>query len=144
MKNKKKIVFSLILAVFLAACSPQERIARIAKKYNLYQIDTLHFKDTVYVPSRTIGTQTVIDYNGNFAFQNKEIAYSGQVRDSFIYIAIVIPPDTIYREKTIPTTKIEIKEKTKTKTVFPVISFLLCFAVGCVVTNYVVKIFKRG
>jgi hypothetical protein len=141
---KIKLVLGLVLAVFLAACSPQERIARIAKKYNLYQIDTLHFKDTVYIPSRTIGTQAVIDNNGYFQFQNKEIAYSGQVQDSFIYIKIVTPPDTIYREKTIPTTKIEIREKTKTKTVFPVVSFLLCFLGGYVILTYVINKIKQG
>jgi hypothetical protein len=138
----KKIIFSVVLLLWLAACSPQERIARIAKKYNLYQIDTLHFIDTVYLPARTIITQTALTPNGKFDFENEKIAYSGTINDSIVYLTVVVPADTIYIEKTIPTTKIEIKEKTKTE--FPVVSLLFCFAVGCMVTNYIIKRFKKG
>jgi len=113
MKSNMKINFLtvIIFCIFCSSCSPQNRIARIAEKYNLYSIDTLYYKDTIYIPQKTIQTVTLIDTTGHFAYLSGDIDYQGYiVKDSLIFLTITVPADTIYISKNIPTTKIEVKQ----------------------------------
>lgn len=106
------------IAIFSSSCSlfkPENRIARIAKKYNLYTIDTLHYRDTIYIPPKTFQTETQIDTMGRFSYSSDVIEYQGFIKDSLIYITVSVAADTVYIEKKIPATKIEVKPDNKGK-----------------------------
>ena len=101
MKHSKKYLFLLLASCFLLlSCSPQRRIARIAKKYNLTQKDTVRVNDTLTVPGDTLwftvpaARDTVIV---------TETATIETVRDGeIIHVKVTTPPDTIIRTIRVP------------------------------------------
>ena len=109
--KSKLLIISVILIFVSASCSPQQRVARIAEKYNLYSFDTVVYKDTIYITQKEYELITKIDSFGYFFYHTDTIIVKGRVRDSFIEIEIIIPPDTVYIEKKIETKSINIEKK---------------------------------
>jgi len=138
-----RIKFLLVLIGVLGlSCSPQKRIARIAKKYNLFAVDTVYFRDTVYLPAKTFNTVTFVDTFGRFSYKNDNIQYQGVIVKDTVFIDITTPADTIYIAKNIPTSKIEIKPEKKEK--LPFWSWLFFFLFGYVAINYIIQKVKSA
>ena len=137
----KNFLYYILIITLCGSCSPQQRIARIAKKYNLASMEIVTVKDTVIIPAKTFNTVTYIDTGGRFAYLSDSIVYQGYIKDSLVYLNIKIPADTIYRTKEIPVEKIKI-ETVEKKQKFPFWSWLFFALFGYVTINYIVKWLK--
>jgi hypothetical protein len=112
----------------LVGCTPSQRIARIAEKYNLKQYEEIIFRDTIIVEEKIYLFDTKIDSVGNFHQQYNDSEVFGYIHDSIVHIELITKADTVYIEKAveIETIKVEKIEKTKIP-----LWFLLFF--GCTV-----------
>jgi hypothetical protein len=112
---KKTLILSVFGFLFLCACTPSQRIARIAEKYNLKKYENVIFRDTIYVPSDTIIFETKMESTGAFYQFRDHNEVSGYVKDSIVHLKFITRADTIYIEKNIPveTIKVETVEKQK-------------------------------
>ncbi len=108
----KKILL-LLLLFFLCGCSPQQRIARIAEKYNLTQPETVILRDTVIIEPRTYVFQTPIDSTGYFQDERNGIQLYGNIMDTIVTLKVITDFDTLYIEKPveIETIKVQTVEK---------------------------------
>ena len=138
MKNNFIFLFTIL---FLSACSPQQRIARIAEKYNLKQFETVVYKDTIYIPEKVYNLDTQIDTAGNFYKKTEKYEIQGKVKNDTVYIKFTTSPDTVYIEKTvnIETIKVQTVEKNKGVAWWKIIA--VCIAGGFVFVVY--KYFTR-
>jgi len=138
MKNNFIFLFTIL---FLSACSPQQRIARIAEKYNLKQFETVVYKDTIYIPEKVYNLDTQIDTAGNFYKKTEKYKIQGKVKNDTVYIKFTTSPDTVYIEKqlNIETIKVQTVEKNKGVAWWKIIA--VCIA-GCFVF-VVYKYFTR-
>ncbi len=97
--------------LFLASCSPQKRIARIAKKYNLTQTETVVVADTVAIPGDTLWFTVPAERDTVIVTETATIE---TVRDGeIIHVKVTTPPDTIIRTIPVPVEKIVVQEKTR-------------------------------
>jgi len=133
MKNNFILLFTIL---FLSACSPQQRIARIAEKYNLKQFETVVYKDTIYIPEKVYILDTQIDTAGNFYKKTENYEIKGKIKDSIIYVKFTTAPDTVYIEKTvnIETIKVQTVEKNNGVAWWKII--VVCIAGGFVFVVY--------
>jgi len=115
MKIFKVLIYVLFFWTLCSSCSPQQRIARIAKKYNLTSTEIVEWRDTVYIPAKIYHTVTILDSLGRFSYWSDSIVYYGFIQDSLVHITVEVPADTIYIVKEIPVQKIEIKPKERRK-----------------------------
>ena len=136
------IAYILFFSILSISCSPQKRIARIAEKYNLYSIDTLHYKDTIFIPAKNIQTVSILDTANNFRYQSGDIGYQGYIlKDSLVFLTITIPADTVFIDKKIPTTKIEVKPPAKQP--FNIWFWLFVVGFGFVLINKIVEKWRQ-
>ena len=88
----------------LLSCSPQKRIARIAKKYNLTQKDTVRVNDTLTVPGDTLWFTVPAERDTVIVTETATIE---TVRDGeIVHIKVTTPPDTIIRTIPVPVEKV--------------------------------------
>lgn len=97
--------------LLLASCSPQKRIARIAKKYNLTQTEQVTVNDTVTVPGDTLWFIVPAERDTVIVTETATIE---TVRDGeIIHVKVTTPPDTIIKTVKVPMEKIVVQEKTR-------------------------------
>ena len=91
------------MLVLLASCSPEKRVARIAKRYNLQTV-TEYVTDTVIIPAR-VRTDTVMMYNERPVVIDDEKFTTEIVRvtDTVFVVKTTLKPDTIV--KSVPVEK---------------------------------------
>lgn len=134
----KNIFQYILILICFASCSPEKRVARIAERYNLYQIEQIVLRDTVYIPSRTYNIETELDKSGYFSY-SKEIIIDGKVKgDSIVILKVITPADTVYIEKEVKAKTITITKQEKTRNDFLMIICLFGF---CLVS--ILYIFKK-
>ena len=119
-----------IMLVLLASCSPEKRVARIAKRYNLQTV-TEYVTDTVIIPAR-VRTDTVMMYNERPVVIDDEKFTTEIVRvtDTVFVVKTTLKPDTIV--KSVPVEKYVIQEKVKSSVgleIFKIVVFFF-FALG--------------
>jgi len=136
------ISYIILVICFYSSCSPQQRIARIAKKYNLASMEIVTVKDTVILPEKTFNTVTYIDTGGQFAYLSDSVVYQGYIKDSLVYLNIKIPADTVYTTKEIPVEKIKIEVKEKPQKL-PIWSWLFFALFGFVTINYIIQKIRK-
>lgn len=118
------------MLVLLASCSPEKRVARIAKRYNLQTV-TEYVTDTVIIPAR-VRTDTVMMYNERPVVIDDEKFTTEIVRvtDTVFVVKTTLKPDTIV--KSVPVEKYVIQEKVKSSVgleIFKIVVFFF-FALG--------------
>ena len=97
--------------LLLASCSPKKRIARIAKKYNLTQTETVVVADTVAIPGDTLWFTVPAERDTVIVTETATIE---TVRDGeIIHVKVTTPPDTIIKTVKVPVEKIVVQEKTR-------------------------------
>lgn len=107
---KRLFVISTILLCVFAACSPQKRVARIVKKYNLPTV-TEYVSDTVFVPER-VRTDTVIMRGDPVVINDTAfITELVPVNDTTYIVRTTIKADTII--KRVPVQKYVLQDKVK-------------------------------
>jgi hypothetical protein len=111
---KTKLLF-LFTVLFFCGCSPQKRIARIAEKYNLKTLETIVYKDTIYIPERVYVFDTQIDTAGSFYYKTDTITVQGKIKKDSVYIKFTTKADTVYIEKSINIETIKVQKIKKTK-----------------------------
>lgn len=106
-------IILLLIPILLISCSPEKRIARIAKKYNLIQTDTIFRKDTVLVEGARKDTTIHYLQNDTFVLREKNMVYKYyyNVHDSTVYLDGECLPDTIIREVPITVNSINVQDK---------------------------------
>ena len=141
----KNLLFTLFTFLFFCGCSPQKRIARIAEKYNLKTLETIAFKDTIYIEKKEYTFLTQIDTSGNFYQENKGNEMAGTVKGDTIYVKFTTKPDTIYIEKpiTIETLKVEKVEKKNGNLAGKIIGILFAFGFLYVLVVYLKQTNKQ-
>ena len=107
----KRISFFLIIMLVLAACSPQERVARIVKKYNLPPV-TEYVTDTVVIEDTAFVTEIV------------------RLTDTSYIVTTRIKADTVIKQ--VPVTKYVVQEKDRSRSIGVMGLFLLLWALGAV------------
>lgn len=119
----------IILILLLTQCTPQQRIQRIAKKYNLSLIDSIIVRDTVIIQTYKIDTTTIIKHN-----HTTEVINNDRVRLQYFYDTLTreiwheveCKGDTVYLEKVVYFDKIVVEESPLIKRVsWSIIGLLL-------------------
>jgi len=125
-------------------CSPQQRIARIAEKYNLKTWETLVYKDTVYIPSKTYTFEAQLDTLGFFYQEKDGNEVVGKVKDNFVYVNLTTKPDTVYIEKpiNIETIKVQTIQKSKGIRWGKIIGVCIAFGFLLISGKYFLRILK--
>lgn len=128
--RKSFVLFFILLCVLVVlGCSPQARVARIAKKYNLPTVKE-YVTDTVIMPER-VRTDTVI-LHGEPVVINDSVFVTEfvPINDTTFIVTTRIKSDTVIRK--IPVEKYVVQDKEdrfKRKfEVFLFIEVLVCFA----------------
>lgn len=115
------------ILVCISSCSPQQRIARIANKYNLVKSDTIFKKDTVIVEGSM--RDTTIHYYQRDTIVLKEnnmtLRYYYNIHDSTVYLRGECAADTIYRNIPVAINSINVTEK---------FSFIKTFLTGNIIS----------
>ena len=112
---KRLFVIYFILLCVLTACSPQQRVARIVKKYNLPTV-TEYVSDTVVIPAR-VRTDTVILRGEPVLIEDTAfITELVPVNDTTYIVKTTIKADTIIKQ--VPVSKYVVKDNTKTTSIF--------------------------
>jgi hypothetical protein len=114
-----KVLF--IILIFLASCSPQNRLNRKVKrienfayKHGLVIQDTIKILDTVYVQNYNVDTLNTIIKMDSVTVINNEKIYLRYYYDTLrqeIYHEIECKGDTIIREILVPVDKIKVIDK---------------------------------
>ena len=123
---RKLFVISFILLCVLTACSPQKRVARIVKKYNLPTV-TESVSDTVVIPER-VRTDTVV-MRGDPVVINDSVFVTEfvPINDTTYIVTTRVKADTVVRK--IPVEKYVVQEKVdKAGKFFEVFLFLMVFS----------------
>ena len=104
---KRLFVISFILLCVLTACSPQERVARIVKKYNLPTV-TEYVSDTVVIPAR-VRTDTVVLRGEPVLIEDTAfITELVPVNDTTYIVKTTIKADTIIKK--VPVSKYVVQD----------------------------------
>lgn len=123
---RRLFVISFILLCVLTACSPQQRVARIVKKYNLPTV-TEYVSDTVVIPER-VRTDTVV-MRGDPVVINDSVFVTEfvPINDTTYIVTTRVKADTVVRK--IPVEKYVVQEKVdKAGKFFEVFLFLMIFS----------------
>ena len=137
----KKLLLLFFTIFFFCGCSPQKRIARIAEKYNITQLERVRYVDTLYFPPKTVMFQTYVDSLQNFEQTVGGWTISGCIGDDGLVTAKVIKPaDTIITDKDIdiPTIKVN-----KVERVTPVKDIIMLLIVLGFLVVVLVLLFKK-
>lgn len=94
----RPLLFILTLAI-LSSCTPEKRVARLIKKFNLEKSDTIWRIDTVI--SQSVKRDSTFFYNTKDSVIIREgrlvMKYFYNNHDSTVYLQGECLPDTIYR-----------------------------------------------
>jgi bifunctional N-acetylglucosamine-1-phosphate-uridyltransferase/glucosamine-1-phosphate-acetyltransferase GlmU-like protein len=121
----------------LAACSPQQRVARIVKKYNLPTV-TEYVTDTVIMPER-VRTDTVVLSGDTVVIEDTAfITEIVQLNDTTYIVTTRIQADTVVKQ--VPVTKYVVQDNDSSRGIgiggFCILLWALCsvaFIVGCLI-----------
>jgi hypothetical protein len=101
-----------IVMILLCSCSPEKRIARIARKHPEVLVkDTLMVRDTIITQGSTLDSTFI--FSGDTVYVRdgrQEIKYFYNTTTQHHYIKGEVKPDTIYFEKKVPFEKIVVSE----------------------------------
>lgn len=112
MKSFVKItVFSFALIV--CACSPQKRIARIAKKYNLVQTEIVQVSDTVCIPGDTLFFTVPSERDTVIVTKYGTIETTHDNGQNVVYVKVTTPPDTLINTVYVPVEKVVVQNVEK-------------------------------
>lgn len=126
----KRISFFLIIILVLAACSPQQRVARLVKKYNLPTV-TEYVMDTVIMPER-VRTDTVVLSDDTVVIEDTAfITEIVKLTDTTYIVTTRIKADTVV--KPVPVTKYVVQEKDSSRSIGVMGLVILLWALGAVV-----------
>jgi len=134
----KRISFFLIIMLVLAACSPQERVARIVKKYNLPTV-TEYVTDTVIMPERVFVDTVVISGKDTVIIKDTSVITEiVQLNDTTYIVTTRIQADTVVKQ--VPVTKYVVQDNDSSRGIgiggFCILLWALCsvaFIVGCLI-----------
>lgn len=134
----KRISFFLIIMLVLAACSPQERVARIVKKYNLPTV-TEYVTDTVIMPERVFVDTVVISGKDTVIIKDTSVITEiVQLNDTTYIVTTRIKADTVVKQ--VPVTKYVVQDNDSSRGIgiggFCLLLWALCsvaFIVGCLI-----------
>ena len=94
------------------SCTPEKRVARLVKKYNLERNDTVWSKDTVI--SQSVRRDSTFFYNTKDSVIIREgrlvMKYFYNNHDSTVYLRGECLPDTIYRDLPITVNSVNVQE----------------------------------
>ena len=126
---KRLFVIYFILLCVLTACSPQQRVARIVKKYNLPTV-TEYVSDTVVIPAR-VRTDTVVLRGEPVLIEDTAfITELVPVNDTTYIVKTTIKADTIIKK--VPVSKYVVQDIKKTVSIVEwiwIISALIAYIV---------------
>ena len=91
----------LILILF-ASCSPQKRIARIAKKYNLTRKEVVTVNDTVCIPGDTLFFTVPSERDTVIVTKYGTIETTHDNGQNVVYVKVTTPPDTLINTVYVP------------------------------------------
>ncbi len=95
-------IVMLIMMCVCVACSPEQRIARIARNHNISTITTKTVKDTIVIPAHV--KSLALPLNGGIcASSDKDLSVVGMVRHDTVYISVSRKSDTVIVTRDIPT-----------------------------------------
>lgn len=134
------VILSILLCVVLAGCSPQERVARIVKKYNLPTV-TEYVTDTVISPER-VRTDTIVMIGDPVVIDDSVfVTELVPVNDTTFIVTTKIKADTVIRK--IPVEKYMVQEKVhkagKIFEIFLFIEVVLCLVFLSVMIKKLLK-----
>lgn len=137
---KRSFVLFFILLCVLAGCSPQKRVARIVKKYNLPTV-TEYVTDTVIFPER-VRTDTIVMIGDPVVIDDSVfVTELVPVNDTTFIVTTKIRADTVIRE--IPVEKYIVQEKVhkagKIFEIFLFIEVVLCLVFLSVMIKKLLK-----
>lgn len=120
---KRTFVLFFVLLCVLAGCSPQKRVARIVKKYNLPTV-TEYVTDTVISPER-VRTDTIVMIGDPVVIDDSVfVTELVPVNDTTFIVTTKIKADTVIRK--IPVEKYMVQEKVhKGGKIFEIFLFIL-------------------
>lgn len=108
--------YAILLAIFLAACSPSKRLQMLLDKHpELSRADTVTVLDTVYIPGDTLWRQVLLRKTDTVTIENERQVVrvvripTGSPCDTaaiFMDIMAEVKPDTIYRTIEVPVDRI--------------------------------------
>lgn len=105
-------IILILITIELFSCTPEKRIARIAKKYNLVKTDTIFKKDTVLFEGAM--RDTTINYYQRDTLLLKEknmvLKYYYNIHDSTVYLRGECLPDTVYRNIPVAVNSVNVKD----------------------------------
>ena len=127
----KRISFFLIIMLVLAACSPQKRVARLVKKYNLPTV-TEYVTDTVITPERVLVDTVVISGSDTIVIEDTAfITEIVKLTDTTYIVTTRIKADTVVKQ--VPVTKYVVQEKDSSRSIGVMGLVILLWALGAVV-----------
>ena len=131
----------IILLLLLTQCTPQQRIQRIAKKYNLSLVDSIIVRDTVIIQTYKIDTTTIIKHNHTVEVINNDrvrLQYFYDTLTREIWHEVECKGDTVYLEKVVYFDKIVVKQSPLIKRVsWSIIGLLILLFIGYLVFKFV-------
>ena len=131
----------IILLLLLTQCTPQQRITRIAKKYNLSLVDSIIVRDTVIIQTYKIDTTTIIKHNHTVEVINNDrvrLQYFYDTLTREIWHEVECKGDTVYLEKVVYFDKIVVEQSPLIKRVsWSIIGLLILLFIGYLVFKFV-------
>jgi hypothetical protein len=108
--------YAILLAIFLAACSPSKRLQRLLDKHpELSRVDTVTVVDTIYIPGDTLWRQVLLRHTDTVTVENERQVVrvvripTGSPCDTaaiFMDIMAEVKPDTVYHTVTVEVDRI--------------------------------------
>lgn len=136
-----KPIYILLILLF-TQCTPQQRITRIAKKYNLTLVDSIIVRDTVIIQTYKIDTTTIIKHNHTVEVINNDrvrLQYFYDTLTREIWHEVECKGDTVYLEKVVYFDKLVVQESPLMKRVsWSIIGLLILLFIGYLVFKFVI------
>ena len=102
-----------LLLILFASCSPQKKIARIAKKYNLTQKEVVTVNDTVRIPGDTLFFTVPSERDTVIVTKYGTIETTHDNGQNVVYVKVTTPPDTLINTVYVPVEKVVVQNVEK-------------------------------
>ena len=122
-----------LLLILFASCSPQKKIARIAKKYNLTQKEVVTVNDTVCIPGDTLFFTVPSERDTVIVTKYGTIETTHDNGQNVVYVKVTTPPDTLINTVYVPVEKVVVQNVEKHRRV-PWWLFVMLIALAAFVT----------
>ena len=135
------LFIALCCFLFLTACSPQRRLARLVKKHpELLTKDTLSFRDTVVIPGVEMDTAVLLSaLKDTVTLIRDSVITRVWLRNDSVFIETLVKPDTVIRVLKVPYEKILIKNPTFWQQVKPFLALALLVLIGMYIRSIILK-----